>query len=696
MLRNTFILTISILFLLCAHNNAIAQQAPEAPPSLSASPIFASKAIKLTWQAPSTADAATYNIYRSTSSSSAGERIYIVSSSSLEYTDTDISYNTTYYYRITAEKADMESDYSNTASSETTLLVPVNVSAADIDAKIAIRVAWDSPAPGLLLWYDVYRSTTQSSNGTRIKTKINATEFEDADLKHDTIYYYRVRSVSEDNTRSEYSDQARAKAVAEYDTFEPTNIKTAILSNNGVRVSWSAPKYVDTTSYLVYRSTSETDLGSLRAEVSKLSFSEYALEAGSEFYYKVKAVLEDGTISKASSSAKASIKKSGEEEGLVPPVTELSAIGTGKSGEIKLTWKKPFSQDFSYVRVYRGTKSESGKSLAADKVKGASFTDKKLDNGFTYYYIIRTVSKKGVQGAQSDEASGAPFIKQKKDQTPSKVSKLRAQDMGDGKTIKLSWNNPASYEYSYIKIYRSAEKGKIGNPIRNRLRSDYYNDADVTSSQRYYYTVKTINVNGVESENNITVKGVATTALEGEGGLNDADKDGLPDSWERKYGFNAHLKDLISEDDDNDGLNSFEEYEQGTDPYDPDSDSDGYSDGTEVANDYNPLGAGRRAQVKEITKKAIKGNFAYKRKRLPSFLDESNLAVELRSLLEYEFGKGKIPNPRSHWPKLVNAYVYGGYTSQEIAHTLRFGPGLVHPSVEASVWRNSDEYKRKQ
>jgi len=31
----------------------------------------------------------------------------------------------------------------------------------------------------------------------------------------------------------------------------------------------------------------------------------------------------------------------------------------------------------------------------------------------------------------------------------------------------------------------------------------------------------------------------------------------------------------------------------------------------------------------------------------------------------------------------------------EIAHTLRKGPGLVHPSVPAQTWRESDEYKKK-
>lgn len=45
-------------------------------------------------------------------------------------------------------------------------------------------------------------------------------------------------------------------------------------------------------------------------------------------------------------------------------------------------------------------------------------------------------------------------------------------------------------------------------------------------------------------------------------------------------------------DDDNDGLTNIEEAEYGTDPNEPDTDGDGFFDGEEVKNGYNPLGEG--------------------------------------------------------------------------------------------------------
>ncbi|MFA7365036.1 MAG: thrombospondin type 3 repeat-containing protein, partial [Patescibacteria group bacterium] len=50
---------------------------------------------------------------------------------------------------------------------------------------------------------------------------------------------------------------------------------------------------------------------------------------------------------------------------------------------------------------------------------------------------------------------------------------------------------------------------------------------------------------------------------------------------------------LKSIDSDNDGLSDYDEvYIFGTDPLNPDSDEDGYFDGSEVLNGYNPLGNG--------------------------------------------------------------------------------------------------------
>ncbi|MBW3017015.1 hypothetical protein KY316_01475, partial [Candidatus Woesearchaeota archaeon] len=69
----------------------------------------------------------------------------------------------------------------------------------------------------------------------------------------------------------------------------------------------------------------------------------------------------------------------------------------------------------------------------------------------------------------------------------------------------------------------------------------------------------------------------------------DTDCDGMPDDWETQYGLNIDVDDS-SVDFDNDGLTNLQEYRYGTDPTNPDTDGDGYSDYDEIfVYDTNPL-----------------------------------------------------------------------------------------------------------
>jgi hypothetical protein len=67
----------------------------------------------------------------------------------------------------------------------------------------------------------------------------------------------------------------------------------------------------------------------------------------------------------------------------------------------------------------------------------------------------------------------------------------------------------------------------------------------------------------------------------------DADNDGMPDGWEQVNGLDITINDAYS-DADNDGLPNFIEYQQDTDPQNPDTDGDGYSDGAEFADSTDP------------------------------------------------------------------------------------------------------------
>ncbi len=68
----------------------------------------------------------------------------------------------------------------------------------------------------------------------------------------------------------------------------------------------------------------------------------------------------------------------------------------------------------------------------------------------------------------------------------------------------------------------------------------------------------------------------------------DNDNDGMPDEWEKKYGFNPLDGSDALLDSDGDGLTNLEEFGLGTSPKNRDTDRDGVDDGKEAAKGTDP------------------------------------------------------------------------------------------------------------
>ncbi|MEN8252514.1 MAG: sortase [Patescibacteria group bacterium] len=85
-------------------------------------------------------------------------------------------------------------------------------------------------------------------------------------------------------------------------------------------------------------------------------------------------------------------------------------------------------------------------------------------------------------------------------------------------------------------------------------------------------------------------------------GLMDTNENNVPDKWEIEN--NGKLVNDEFDDEDKDGLGIYDEYIFGTSPRNADTDGDGYSDGKEVHNGYDPdaPGGARPSVIVEIDK----------------------------------------------------------------------------------------------
>lgn len=140
-------------------------------------------------------------------------------------------------------------------------------------------------------------------------------------------------------------------------------------------------------------------------------------------------------------------------------------------------------------------------------------------------------------------------------------------------------------------------------------------------------------------------------------------------------------EDAEKSDNDYDGLSNSFEMAIGTNPNDPDTDNDGYRDGTEVINGYNPLGSGKWKS---------KIQFFYGQPRL-DLKYEQDKASELKKIVDKKLPYIKISS--TTWQMLVKAYTYGDYPVDAILMYIKLGGKTVHPDISWYTWKDSPTYK---
>jgi fibronectin type 3 domain-containing protein len=159
---------------------------PNAPEGVNASAL-SSSSIEISWNA--VAGASSYRVYRSTTS--AGTYAYVSDSSATSYTDSGLSANTAYYYKVSASNAAGEGEQSAVGYTLTLPSAPTGISVSALPS--AIQITWNAVTGASS--YKVYHSTdttppeTPSYTGSGLSTTITG-------LVNETTYYVWVQAVN--------------------------------------------------------------------------------------------------------------------------------------------------------------------------------------------------------------------------------------------------------------------------------------------------------------------------------------------------------------------------------------------------------------------------------------------------------------------------------------------------------------------
>jgi fibronectin type 3 domain-containing protein len=273
-------------------------QAPTTPSNLSATP--SGTQIALSWTA-STDNVGVSQYLIERAPSAGGTFVQIATSNTAVYTNTSLSQNTTYYYRVRAQDAASNtSAYSSTAQATTATgtptpdtqnpTTPTNLSASASGTQISLT--WTASTDNVAVsGYQILRSPTSGGPYIQIATN-NTNSYTNTSLTVGTTYYYVVRAYDAAGNISTNSSQAQATTPTPPDTTAPSVPTSLQASASGTQISLAWTASTDNTAvtgYQILRSTTNGTGYQPIATSNTNSYTNTGLSYSTTYYYVVRA-----------------------------------------------------------------------------------------------------------------------------------------------------------------------------------------------------------------------------------------------------------------------------------------------------------------------------------------------------------------------------------------------------------------------
>jgi fibronectin type 3 domain-containing protein len=346
-----------------------------------------------------------YRVYRA--DSPYGYYSEIDTTYGVSYTDTGLSPNTTYYYKVSAWNDYGASSQSSSYGYATTQdpddgkgdesykpAVPTGVT-AQAHSPTSISVSWNYVSGASS--YRVYRSNSSNGYYSQLDTAYN-TSYTDTGLSPNTTYYYKVsawndygessQSLNYGSATTQPPEEGKGEAPA-----APTGVTATAQSSNSISVSWAYVSGAD--SYRVYRANSPYEYYSPHDTAYNTSYTDTGLSSNTTYYYKVSAYNNSAGEGEQSYSISATTAI----DTLATP-TNVTATAQS-SNSIYVSWSQVSGA--SGYHVYRA--DSSGIYSTLPDIFGISFTNTGLLPGTTYSYRVSAYNNSGGESERSSPVS---------------------------------------------------------------------------------------------------------------------------------------------------------------------------------------------------------------------------------------------------------------------------------------------------
>lgn len=448
---------------------------PLAPASPGVSP-FDSATLLVTWS-DNNASETGYEIQRGPAVNGPFSTVTTTAADAVQYYDSGLAKNTTYYYRLRAQAAEGPSAFTAVVSATTLDTIPTVPSGLGGSAVSSTQVD--------LTWTDnsdnetefvLERATSLGGPFNQIATPAaNGTAYSDTGLTKHTVYYYRIAARNAVGT----SGTSVLFGVATPDTIPaaPSNLSASAPSSTAVSLSWTDNSDNESTFVLERAAAVDGPYSQVATPAANATgYSDAGLTKNTTYYYRIGAQNAVGTSAKVSASVTTP-------NTLPTAPSGLSASAQGTS-QVDLTWADTSDNETGFV-IQHSTDNVLWSTLTTTAAGATSYSHSSLAPNSTHYYRVAATNLVGNSApSASVQASTLPL-------SPGAPATVTARLVSPG-YVRVNWEAGLG-EASGFRIERSSDGSQwaLVEQTGPGLRVSYVDIATTESPTERYRVIAT-------------------------------------------------------------------------------------------------------------------------------------------------------------------------------------------------------------
>jgi len=373
----------------------------------------------------------------------------------------------------------------------------------------SINLTWKASPEKDVVGYSIYHSVVppvEIANRNLIGF-VTTTSFLHEGISANYLHFYVVVAFDEEENPSPASAPVNATPDDTLPPGPPTNLAISTDATGYLNLTWSAPVGEEVYRYRIYRSeeSGAQQFWNPLASTSQTSYLDQAVVHGKTYYYVVRA------CDRAGNEEKNTIQVAATSVDTTPPRPPrgLRAEETNIGGRIKLVWLAPGGEVPAEYWIFRST-TPGGQNFSNPLavVSKTQFTDRTVQDGVIYYYVVRAVDIAGNVETNTNEIA----VMSRDLTPPPPVLDVIALPQQGG-VIGVGWMPPGSNvedpdlakqirdDVHHYNVYWNTYQGFKPDPSKMFSTTETsIRHTNLIDGQTYYYIVRSVDAAGNENK----------------------------------------------------------------------------------------------------------------------------------------------------------------------------------------------------